>query len=257
MNIVVYLKQTFDSEAKISLTGDGKINDAGVNLVMNPYDEFAVEEGIRLKEKHGGEVTVISVGPDSTQQALRTALAMGADKAVLVNDPAIDTSDDKTTATVLAKALADIPHDIVLAGRIAIDDGAGQLAIRLAEALDVPSVSSVVKLDVDGTAATAVREIDGGSETVEVQLPAVVTAQKGLNEPRYPAMAGIMKAKKKPLQVLTLADLGLDADSLASTVQVQGYTLPAAKGAGKVIQGEPADTAAELAKLLHGEAKVI
>lgn len=257
MNIVVYLKQTFDSEAKIALTADGKISDAGVNLVINPYDEFAVEEGIRLKEKHGGEVTVVTIGTDAAQTALRTALAMGAEKAVLISDPALQGADDLVGAKVLAKALADIPYDILLAGRISIDDGAGQLAIRLAEELNLPSVNSVTELTVDGNTATAVHEIDGGTETVEVPLPAMITAQKGLNEPRYPAMAGIMKAKKKPLQTMTLADLGLDAAALASTLTVEGYELPKAKEAGKIIAGEPAEAAAELANLLHGEAKVI
>jgi electron transfer flavoprotein beta subunit len=255
MNIIVYIKQTFDTEAKIVLDGSGKIDANGVNLIINPYDEYAIEEGIRLKEKSGGEVTVISMGGARAQEALRTALAMGADKAVLVSDPALENSDEWTNAEVLAKAVSQIPYDIVLAGRIAIDDGASQIAVRLAEILNVPSVSSVLKLEIADTQATVTREIDGGTEVIEVSLPIVVTAQKGLNDPRYPSVAGIMKAKKKPLQTLTLADLGISA--VAPKMNVDKYSLPTARQGGRKIPGEAAQAAQELARLLHEEAKVL
>lgn len=257
MNIVVLLKQTFDSEAKIALTGDGQIDSAGVNLVMNPYDEIAVEAGLQLKEAHGGEVTILCVGPSSAQSAIRTALAMGADKSVLIDDPAIDLTDDLATAKILAKALEEIPYDIILVGRMAIDDGTVQLPLRLAEALNLPGVSTVLDLQVADGKATVVREIDGGSETVEVDLPAVIAAQQSLNEPRYPAMAGIMKAKKKPLEVKTLADLGLSADDVATSLEIEGYALPPEKEAGQMIQGEPAEQAAEVVRLLHTVDKVV
>ena len=209
MNIIVYIKQTFDTEAKIVLDGSGKIDANGVSLIINPYDEYAIEEGIRLKETLGGEVTVVTIGGERAQEAIRTALAMGVDKAVLVSDPTLENSDEWTNAEVLAKAVSLIPYDIILAGRIAIDDGASQIAVRLAEILNVPSISSVLKLNITGTQATVTREIDGGTEIIEVSLPVVITAQKGLNDPRYPSLAGIMKAKKKPLKTLSLADLGL------------------------------------------------
>ena len=257
MNIVVYIKQTFDTEAKIVLDGSGKIDANGVNLIINPYDEFAIEEGLRLKEKLGGEVTVVSMGGARAQEAVRTALAMGVDKGVLVSDPALESTDEWANAEILAKAVAQIPYDIILAGRIAIDDGASQIAVRLAEALNLPSVSSVLKLDVDGTQAVATREIDGGTELIEIALPVVVTAQKGLNEPRYPSVAGIMKAKKKPIQTLTLADLGLAAGDLAPKMNVVSYSLPAPRQGGRKIPGDVAQAANELARLLRDEAKVL
>lgn len=257
MNIIVCIKQTFDTEAKIVLNNQGQIDPNGVNLIINPYDEFAIEEGIRLKEKFGGEVTVLSMGGDRAQEALRTALAMGADKAVLVNDPSLKNVDEWVAAEVLAKAVATAPYDIILTGRIAIDDGSSQVAVRLAEALNIPSVSTVVKFSIEGNKALVVREIDGGTETLEAELPIVITAQKGVNgnEPRYPSVAGIMKAKKKPLKTLTLADLGFS--SLAPKMEAAKYEFPAARQAGKKIPGEPAEAARELAKLLHEEAKVL
>ncbi|SFR07946.1 electron transfer flavoprotein subunit beta/FixA family protein [Desulfoscipio geothermicus] len=255
MNIVVCLKQTFDTEAKISLDAGGKIDCKGVSLIMNPYDEFAVEEGLRLKESAGGEVTVISVGPGSAQDALRQALAMGADKAVLV-DTGDAELDEYATATVLAKAIEDVGYDIILGGFRAIDDGSAQVAGRVAEILNLPVVNVVTELEVADGRAKATREIEGGSEVVEVPLPAVITAQKGLNEPRYPSMKGIMKAKKKPMDKKTLADLGLDGQ-VAAKVKALSYTLPEPRKAGKVIPGEAAEAAAELAKLLREEAKVI
>lgn len=257
MNIIVYIKQTFDTEAKIVLDGSGKIDANGVNLIINPYDEFAIEEGIRLKEKLGGEVTVVSMGGANAQTAIRTALAMGADKAVLVTDPALDNSDEWHNAEVLAKAISQMPFDIIIAGRIAIDDGASQIAVRLAEILDVPSISSVLKLDVTGTQVTATREIDGGTEVIETSLPVVITAQKGLNDPRYPSVAGIMKAKKKPLKTLSLADLGMSAGDIAPKMNVHKYDLPTARQGGRKIAGEPAQAAQELARLLREEAKVL
>ena len=140
---------------------------------------------------------------------------MGVDKAVLVSDPALENADEWANAEILGKAVSKMPYDIILAGRIAIDDGASQIGVRLAEILNVPSISSVLKLDITGTHATATREIDGGTETIEANLPLVLTAQKGLNDPRYPSVAGIMKAKKKPIKTLTLADLGFSAGDLA------------------------------------------
>lgn len=257
MNIVVCIKQTFDTEAKIVLNGQGKIDPNGVNLIINPYDEFAIEEGIRLKEKLGGEVTVVTLGGDRAQEALRTALAMGADKAVLICDPALEEVDEWAAAEILALVVKSIPFDILLAGRIAIDDGSAQVAIRLGENLGVPSVSSVLKLEVNGTQALAVREIDGGTETIEVTLPAVITAQKGLNEPRYPSVAGIMKAKKKPLSTLRLSDLGVSASDLAPRMKAGKFTLPVPRQGGMKIAGEAAQAAHQLARLLREEAKVL
>ena len=257
MNIVVCMKQTFDTEAKIVLGSGGKIDDNGVKLVINPYDEFAIEEALKLKEKFGGEVTLVSMGGERVQEALRTGFAMGADKGVLVIDPAIEDPDEWACAEVLAKAISQIPYDIILSGRIAVDDGSSQVAVRTADALGIPSVSSILELTVEGDKAVIKREIDGGTETIEVNLPVFVTAQKGLNIPRLPSMAGIMKAKSKELKKLSLADIGADAAGLARKMSALKYSLPSPRKGGKTIPGEPADAAKELARLLREEAKVI
>ena len=257
MNIVVLLKQTFDTEAKIVLDSKGNIDADGVTLVINPYDEFAIEEGLKLKEKFGGEVTLVSVGGERVQEALRTGLAMGCDQAVLVSDPALADPDEWVIAEILAKAVAQIPYDIILGGRIAVDDGSSQVAVRLADALNIPSVSSILKLEVEGDKAEATREIDGGTEQIEVSLPAVLTAQKGLNIPRYPTMMGIMKAKKKEIKIMSLADLGIGATDLTAKMSAPKFSLPGARKAGIKVAGEPADAAKELARLLREEAKVI
>jgi len=253
MKILVCLKQTFDTEAKIVLDSDGKIEKKGVSLIMNPYDEFAVEEALRISEKSGGEVTVITVGGAQAQDALRQALAMGADKAVLVETGDAE-MDEYSTAVVLAKVISELEYDIILGGFRAIDDGSAQVMSRVSEILNIPVVNVVTKLEIEDGKAVATREIEGGSEVVEVPLPAVFTAQKGLNEPRYPSMKGIMKAKKKPMDKKTVADLGLD---VSPKVKALSFSLPEPRKAGKIIPGEPAEAARELARLLREEAKVI
>jgi Electron transfer flavoprotein, beta subunit len=250
------MKQTFDTEAKITLDSQGKISQQGVNLIINPYDEFAVEEALRIKEKHGGEVVLVSVGTDSVQEALRQALAMGADRAVLIN-PGVEEGDEFTTATILAKAVSALEYDLILGGWRAVDDGSAQVAGRVAEILDLPVVNQVTKIEIEAGKAVATRDIEGGNEVVEVPLPAVLTAQKGLNEPRYPTMKGIMQAKKKPLEKKSLADLGLSADQVAPKVKVREYFLPQPRAAGKILEGEVPEAVAALVKALREEAKVI
>jgi len=256
MKILVCLKQTFDTEAKIVLDGSGKIDRKGVSMIVNPYDEFAVEEALKIVEKDGGSVTVISVGDSGAQDALRQALAMGADDAVLVDVGDMEL-DEFSTATILAATIKSLEYDLVLGGFRAIDDGSAQVAGRVAEILNIPVVNVVTKLELAGGKATATREIEGGNEVVEVPLPAIITAQKGLNEPRYPSMKGIMKAKKKPLAKKKLADVGLDDSAAAPKIKVISYSLPEARQAGKIVPGEPAEAAAALAKMLREEAKVI
>lgn len=257
MKIAVLAKQTFDTEAKITLDGSGKINQEGVNLIMNPYDEFAVEEALRIKEKHGGEVTVISFSGAKAQEILRQALAMGADKAVHITAGELEKVDEHTTAVILARVLGGMECDLVLAGWRAIDDGSAQVAGRVAEILGLPMVNMVIKLEIDGKKAVASREIEGGFEVVEVPLPAVITAQKGLNEPRYPTMKGIMQAKKKPMQKLSPADVVREAAEAVPKVWIKKYFLPVPRSQGKIITGEAAEAAASLVRLLKEEAKVI
>ena len=256
MKIVVLMKQTFDTEAKVTLDKDGKINRQGVNLIINPYDEFAVEEALRIKEKHGGEVTLVSVGADTVQEALRQALAMGADRAVLIN-PELEEIDESATAVILAKAVSGMEYDLILGGWRAIDDGSAQVAGRVAEILGLPVVNQVTKIEIEEGKAVATRDVEGGYEVVEVPLPAVLTAQKGLNEPRYPTMKGIMQAKKKPMEKKGLADLGLDPAQVAPKMKVLSYFLPSPRAAGKIIEGELPEAVAALVRCLREEAKVI
>lgn len=255
MNIVVLCKQVFDTEAKIQLK-DGKIDASGINLILNPYDEFAVEEALRIKEKDGGEVIILSLG-SATLDATRQALAMGADRAISIEDKSLAGVDAYGVALALAKALEGVQYDLILAGMVAIDDNASQVASRLAEALNIPQVNVVQKLDLANGIATCERQGEGATEIIEVKLPAVITATKGLNEPRYPSLKGIMQAKKKETKQVQLSDLNLSAEAVKPLVEAIGYSLPKPRQAGKVLQGESKDTAAELVKLLREEAKAI
>jgi len=258
MNIVVLVKQTFDTEEKVVLSGDA-VSEDGVKFVINPYDEYAVEQGLLMREAAGGgTVTVVSVGPARAGEALRTALAMGADEAVLVDDDRIP-GDEYAVSRVLAAVVAGLgaAPDVVLGGNFSVDNGAGQVAVRLAALLGLPHIASVTALSAGGGVARAVRDAEGDAETYEVPLPALFTAQQGLNEPRYPTLPGIMKAKKKPFRTLTLDDLGLSPDGVAAKTARVGVALPPARAAGRLITGEPASQAAELARLLREEAKVL
>jgi electron transfer flavoprotein beta subunit len=255
------MKQTFDTETRIALDADGNIDSEGVNYVVNPYCEFAVEKALRIKEESGaGEVVILSVGPERTESAIRQCLAMGADRGILISDPALDGGDEFTTALVLAKALDGVEYDLILAGYQAVDDGSAQVGPRVAELLNIPQVTIVTGLEIGDGKAVATREIDDGKEIIEVPLPALVTAQQGLAEPRYPSMKGIMQSKKKPIQHLTLADIGLAADRVGSggaRVKLESTVLPEPRQAGKLIGGEPEEAALDLARLLLTEAKVI
>ncbi len=264
MNILVCLKQVPDTETQIKIAPDGKsVVTDNIKWVMNPYDEYAVEEALRLKEKFGGEVTIIGVGPKRVTESIRTALAMGADKAILVDDPSLAGSDSLGTARVLAAVIKDLDYDIILCGKQGVDDDYGLVGSSLAELLGIPQISAVIKLDIsdDGSTIRGSREVEGGTLVIEAPLPALVTAQKGLNEPRYASLPGIMKAKKKPLDVKTVADLGLDPSEVGESgakIKVMQITPPEEREAGKIVEGEtPQEKAANLARLLHEEAKVI
>ncbi len=257
MNIFVLLKRTFDTEEKITISG-GKINEDGAEFIINPYDEYAVEEAIQVRDAHGGEITVISVGNEEAEKQLRTALAMGADKAVLINtEDDIENGDQFTTSKILAEFLKDKDADLIIAGNVAIDGGSGQVGPRVAELLNIPYVTTITKLDIDGSNVTVVRDVEGDSEVIEATLPLLVTAQQGLNEPRYPSLPGIMKAKKKPLEELELDDLDLEEDDVEAKTKTIEIYLPPKKEAGKILEGELADRVKELVHLLHTEAKVI
>ncbi|WP_126425232.1 electron transfer flavoprotein subunit beta/FixA family protein [Brevibacillus marinus] len=254
MNIIVCLKQTFDTEEKITLT-NGRVNEEGVNYILNPYDEYAVEEALRLKEEYGGEVTAITVGPERTVSALQTALAMGVDHAVQVlceNEEL----DQFGTAAILAAVLKNRPFDLILTGYVSVDKGTGQIAPRLAEALDLAQVTSITKLELVGERKVVLhRDAEGDTEIIEAQLPLIVSAQQGLNEPRYPSLPGIMKAKKKPIEKLSLGEIGLSG-KLSKTITVEVF-LPPKKAAVKILQGSLQEQVRELVVLIRNEAKVV
>jgi len=257
MNIYVLLKRTFDTEEKIVIS-NGAIQEDGAEFIINPYDEYAVEEAIQIRDTHGGELTVVTIGNEDSEKELRTALAMGADKAVLINvEDDVEHLDQFSTATILAKYLEDKDPSIILAGNVAIDGGTGQVGPRVAELLNIPYVTTITKLEITGSAAKIERDVEGDTEIIETSLPLLITAQQGLNEPRYPSLPGIMKAKKKPLEELELDDLDLEEDDVEAKTKTIEIYLPAKKEGGKVLSGELKDQVKELVSLLRSEAKVI
>ena len=258
MKIVVCVKYVPDTAIKMKIAGNGKAVDlTGVAFVVNPYDEFAVEEALKIKEKLGGEVVVVGVGSEAATQGLRTCLAMGADSAVLVKDPELENADSFVIGTVLAKACRTLAPDLILFGKHAIGVDNGQVPSVVAEQLDLPQATVVTKLEITDKTFLAERDIEGAQEVVEGSLPAVITAQKGLNTPRLASLKGIMAAKKKTVTVQSPADLGLTADELKPRVAVELITMPPARPPGKILKGEVAETVPQLVKLLHEEAKVI
>ena len=257
MKIGVLLKQVPDTETKIRIRADGRgVEETEVKWVINPYDEYAVEEALRLKEKKGGEVVIVTAGPARAAEAMRQALAMGADRGIRIDaDP--QSLDPYTTAKVLAKACEGEKFDILFAGKQAVDDDAGQVHIGVAEMLALPHVTPIETFAIadDGTKATLTRPVAGGTkEVVEAALPVVVGCEKGLNEPRYASLPGIMKARSKPITEMKAAEL-LAGET--AKLAVAAWSLPPERTAGRVIPGEPEQSAEELVRLLREEAKVI
>lgn len=258
MKIFVCIKQVPDTETKIKINGDQSgIDAAGVKWVMNPYDEFAVEEAVKLKEANAGaQVFAVTVGPKArVADVLRTALAMGADEGLLINAP--ENIDAFSTAKALAEAIkAEGGGKILFTGKLAIDDNGSAVSQMLAEFLNIPHTTVVSKFAFGGENVTVERDVEGGAkEVVQMMLPGVVGANKGLNMPRYASLPGIMKAKKKVLKELDSAALGVAAGD--TKVKLSGYSLPPEKPAVKMLSGDGAQQAAELVKLLRDEAKVL
>jgi len=248
MEILVLLKQTFDTEAKVTVK-DGRVVDDDVTLVINPYDEYAVEEALKIREAAGGTVTVVSVGTDRVDEALRRALAMGADEAVAIEPPA--DADEYVVASLLAAWAKGRSFDLILAGNVSVDTGAGQTALRVAEILELPHVAAAVKVEIAGGKATVHRDAEGDTEVVEVSLPALITAQQGLNEPRYPSVPGIMKAKRKQIARVAPADLGVDLTPRTAVTSVYQATQ---NRRNRMISGTAEEQARELVQLLRSEA---
>lgn len=258
MTIFVCIKQVPDTEAKIKIKLDGSgVDFTGVKWVMNPYDELAVEEALKARESgKATSVTAISVGPKARViEALRTALAMGADDAIVIDAP--DDIDSFIAARALAAAIKNEgPCRLVLAGKLAIDDNAAAVPQMVAEFLGVPHATVISKLELAESTLTAERDVEGGArEVLQIDGPAVLAANKGLNLPRYASLPGIMKAKKKPVKELDLASLGVSLDE-RKTVFTK-FMAPPEKPAVKMLSGDTAAAASEVVRLLHEEAKVL
>ncbi len=248
MNILVCISQVPDTTTKVAVGADGKtIDKTGVKFILNPYDEFTIEEGLRLREKFSGTVTALTVGGESAKEILRTALAMGVDKAVIVKDEAKD--DSYSVAVNIAEYARSQSPDVVIVGRQSIDYDSFGMASMVGELLGMPSISVVSSWSIDGSNVTAERDIEGGKEVVQASLPCVISAQKGLNDPRYPKLPDIMKAKSKPIEERASVAGGFRVETIA-------MELPQSKRVGKIL-GDTDGDIAELVRLLHEEAKVI
>jgi electron transfer flavoprotein beta subunit len=250
MDVVVCIKRVVDTETRVRVAPDGKSVDlSGVQFIMAPYDEMALEKGLRLRDAAGGgSVTVVTAGPPEASKELRTALAMGADKAVHVVAPG-GAGDALATAKALADAIRPLPHDLILCGKQATDEDDAAVGPMIATLLDLPCVAFATGLEVSGKTATVKREVEGEAEVLEVDLPAVFTAQKGLAEARLPGLKGIMAAKKKPLAEK-------DAQLGPSRIEVRQLTSPPDRPAGRIV-GEGVAAVPELVRLLREEAKVL
>lgn len=247
MKILVALKQVPDTETKVNVAADGRsLDPADVKWITSPYDEYALEEAIRLKESKGAEVTVVSLGGDSVKDVLRNALALGADNAVLLRS---DATDPLAIASALASFIKDKGFDLLLAGNKGMGGDNSSVGPMAAEFLGWAQANVVVKLEIGEGTFRAEREIEGGTEVVEGSLPAVITAQKGLNEPRYASLKGIMGAKKKTIEELDIA-------APAGVTSIAALTLPAARPEGRKLDGDAATQASTLFGLLRDEAKV-
>jgi electron transfer flavoprotein beta subunit len=254
MNSIVCVKQVPDTESIIRINSEGRgIVDEGLKYIANPYDEYAVEEALRLRERFKeGKVTVITVGPQRAEETIRYFFAMGVDEGILVRDDEPQKRDSFSIAQCLAEVIKRLDYDGIFCGKQAVDDDSGQVGAMLAELLDIPQATVVTKLMVadDKRSAVAQREIEGGEEVIEIQLPAVITAQKGLNEPRLATLRGIKKSRSKPIDVREMR-------IPESKTKVIGLESPPERPAGRILKGRDEDVVRVLVEALRNEAKVI
>ena len=259
MKILVLVKQVPDTATQVKISGNPKaIETAGITWIVSPYDEFAVEEALRIKEKRGQvDVVAVSLGPDRVKEALRSCLAMGADRAIHLNDPAWAEADTLAAARALAAVIKQEAPDLVLTGRQAIDDDMGAVPAQVAEILGWPCAYWIMeeKIADDGKSIRIGRQVEGGLEIFDIVLPAVLSAQKGLNEPRYPTLKGIMGAKKKEIKDVKASDLGVGAEAPQLAVAALQALPP--RPPGRIIQGDVATAVKELVRSLREEAKAI
>jgi electron transfer flavoprotein beta subunit len=242
MNIVVCMKQVPDTWSERTLKPtDSTLDRGAADAVINELDEYAIEEGLRLAEAHGGEVTILSMGPEKASESIRKALSMGADKAVHLMDDALAGSDALGTSAAIAAVLGRIGFDVVILGSESTDARMGVMAAMLAERLGVPQLSFASKVDIDGTAISINRQADYGYDRVEASLPAVVSVVEKINEPRYPSFKGIMAAKKKPVETLSLADIGIDAGQVglaSAATEVVSFAKRPPRLAGTIVKDD-------------------
>jgi electron transfer flavoprotein beta subunit len=260
LKIAVCVKSVPDTETKIAIAADKKNIDLnGVRFITSPFDEFAIEEAIKLKEKNGGETVAISVGGKEVTDVLRDSLARGIDSAIHIDDPDLTWLDPLSTAKVLAAAIKDGGYDVVLCGQQGVGGDNSQVPSILAELLDMPQVTLLMKLEVEGNKFKAEREIEGAHETVEGTLPAVFSAQKGLNEPRYPSIKGVMAARRKEITVKNAEALGIKGTVGGDNrkVVIKEMTLPPDRGSGRRLEGDIDAQVKTLVDLLRKEAHVI
>lgn len=260
MNIVVLVKLVPDTESKLKLS-NGAIDYSGINYIVNPYDEYAVEEAIKLVEQHGGTSTAVLIGNPREGKLLLNILAMGIDQVYIVDDPAVEGSDPLAVAKIIQKVIEGKPFDLVLAGKESVDYNWGMTAVALAELLNIPHTSLAINIEVSNNQVKVKKASDEGIETFEMYLPCLITCEKGLNEPRLPKLMGIMKAKKKPQTVLSLTEISIDPQTVGSHVsdiRIAQVAMPKEKPAGRIIDAENTlEKVCLLVNALREEARVI
>jgi len=267
MDIIVLMKQVPDTEAPVEIAESrDRLDTEDLKWTINPYDEFALEEALLIKEdREEVTVTVLSVGPDRVSEAIRVAYAMGVDNAIHVNDEYDDeqfgAADAYTTSKIIARVLEETPHDLIIAGNRGVDDDNYQVPAFIAKMRNLPMINLVTRQKIEGNEIICDQAIDGGTAVVKAALPALITAQKGLNQPRYPAFRAIMKAKKQKMDTKALEEIGFDLNDIGisgAKVKIRTLEFPVERSEGKRIEGgSPAQKAAELVRLLKEEASVI
>lgn len=259
MKVVVLIKRVPDTASVFKIAADNRsVEKADLKFVLGPYDEHALEEAIKAKETgRADEVIVVSMGAEGTQETIRKALAMGADRAILVKVEDPDALGSRGVAVALTAALKSEAPELIFAGKQAVDDDASQVPERLAELMNIPHASVITKFELEGDVATVEREIEGGHYSYDVRLPALFTTQKGINTPRYPKLPDIMKAKKKELREVSLEDLGLNEADVASGVRVEQMSLPRQERLNKVLEGDTGERVQQLLSILREDEKVL
>ncbi|GMR04584.1 MAG: electron transfer flavoprotein subunit beta/FixA family protein [Thermodesulfobacteriota bacterium] len=260
MDIIVCLKRVPDTGVEIEIEEGGlETKEAGLPWVLNPYDEYAVEEAVRIKERFAGRVTVITAGSEGGEEVLKKAIAMGADEAVYVTDAGLKGLDGRGIAMVLSRVISKMPFDLILCGKQGTDTDSGMVGGAVAGLLNIPLVSAIKSLKVfpDKNHAEAHREVERGVEVIECPLPALFTAQKGLNEPRYPSLPGIMRAKKHEIRYLDLSSIGIKKEAFQSPFNREGLSHPALKRKGIIFKGDLGDAVNQTVKFLKEEIKVL